>query len=190
MSIFLGLTPFILFFILMRVSTPLVALAASTILSAALMGRMALKGGSIKILELGSLVLFGALTLYTVATHADWSVAGVKLAVDGGLAVVVIASIAIRRPFTLQYARETVPQQFWNHPVFIRTNDLISGVWAANFLVASACDAAAIWLPAIPVTVLVAVSIAALVGAAWFTAWYPARVRRNIPRGAEAPSRS
>jgi hypothetical protein len=186
MSIFLGLTPFILFFVLMRVSTPLIALAAATIVSAGLMGTGVLRGGGIKILELGSLILFGALTLYTLAAHPDWSIAGVRLAVDGGLALVVLISLAIRRPFTLQYARESVPKEYWRHPIFIRTNDFISGVWGLNFLVAAACDAAAIYLPAVPLGVLVVVSIAALVGAAWFTAWYPARVRRNIPRVAGA----
>jgi hypothetical protein len=186
MNIFLGLTPFILFFVLMRVSTPSVALAAATILSAVLIARMALRGGGIKILELGSLILFGGLTLYTLAAHPVWSVAGVKLAVDAGLALIVLFSIAIRRPFTMQYAKETVPQQFWTQPLFIRTNDLISGVWAAEFLVAGACDAAAIYLPAVPIGLLVAISIAALVAAIWFTAWYPARIRRRIPTAAGA----
>jgi hypothetical protein len=182
-SILLGLTPFILFFILMRLATPLVALAAATLLSAVLMGRAARRGGGVKILELGSLILFGVLTLYTVAAHADWSIAGVRLAVDGGLALIVLISLAVRRPFTLQYAREQVPPQFWNHPRFIRVNDIITGVWLLNFIVAAACDAAAIYLPAIPLGVLVAVSVAAFVVAIWFSTWYPARVRRNIPAG-------
>jgi intracellular septation protein A len=188
MSTFLGLTPFIAFFLLMRLSTPLVALAAAFVISAALMARGWHRGSGVKILELGSLILFGLLTLYTVATRADWSVAGVKLAVDGGLAAVVLASLAARRPFTLQYAKEQVPEQFWKQPLFIRTNDIITGVWALEFLLASACDAAAIYLPSVPLGAEVAVSIAALVGAIWFTAWYPARVRRRIPATVRAGS--
>jgi hypothetical protein len=186
MSILLGLTPFIAFFVLMRLSTPLIALAAATIISAVLMGRGAMRGGGVKILELGSLLLFGALTLYTLAAHPDWSIAGVRLAVDGGLALIVLISIAIRQPFTMQYAKEQVPAEFWRHPIFIRTNDLISGVWLLDFAVSAACDAAAIYLPSVPVGVLVAISVAALVGAIWFTAWYPAQVRKRIPRGAAA----
>lgn len=180
MTIFLGLTPFIIFFVLMRLSTPFVALAAATILSAILMARMAMRGGGVKILELGGLILFGALTLYTLAMHPMWSIAGVRFAVDGGLAIIVLISVAIRRPFTLQYARESVPKEFWSHPAFIRTNDIISGVWFLCFAVAAACDAAAIYLPTIPVSVLVVVTVAALVAAVGFTAWYPAQVRRRI----------
>ena len=94
-------------------------------------GRLALRGGTVKILELGSLILFGALTVYTLALHPLWSIAGVKLAVHGGLAIAWI-SLAIRHPFTLQYAKETVPEQFWREPLFIRVNDRITGVWAAD----------------------------------------------------------
>ena len=188
MSTFLGLAPFIAFFVLMRMSTPLVALAAAFIISAVLIGRARLRGGGVKILELGSLILFGGLTLYTLAAHPPWSVAGVKLAVDGGLAVVVLISLAIRRPFTLQYAREQVAPEYWRQPLFIRTNNIITGVWAAEFLIATACDAAAIYVPAIPLTAEIVVSIAALVIAIWFTASYPARVRRRLPGTARAPS--
>jgi hypothetical protein len=186
MSILLGLAPFILFFVLMRLSTPLVALVGATLVSAILMGRVALRGGSIKILEIGSLVLFGVLTLYTLVARPDWSIAGVRLAVDGGLALIVLVSLVIRRPFTLQYAKEQVPQQFWNHPIFLRTNDLITAAWLGAFLVAAACDAAAIWLPSVPLVAEIVVSVAAFVAAVWFSIWYPKRVRRNIPRPAGA----
>jgi hypothetical protein len=179
MNILLGLSPFIVFFVLMRLATPLPALAAAFAVSAILVARD-WRRGSAKILEAGSLALFGALTLYTAAASPDWSIAGVRLAVDGGLAVIVAVSLAIRRPFTLQYARERVAQQFWNSPIFIRTNDLISAVWLAAFLVLSGCDAAAVYLPALPLWFLVAATIAAIAGAAWFSIWYPAKVRRKV----------
>ncbi len=187
MSILFGLTPFIVFFLLMRWSTPLLALVGATAMSAILMGRLALRGGNIKILEVGSLILFALLTLYTLSMHPDWSIAGVRLAVDGGLALIVLFSLAIRRPFTLQYARESVPEQFWTHPLFIRTNNIISAVWAVNFLISAGCDAVAIYFPTVPVSALVALTISAFVAAIWFSIWYPAYVRRSLPRAAGAP---
>jgi hypothetical protein len=187
MSILLGLTPFIVFFLLMRWSTPLVALVGATAMSAVLMGRMALRGGTVKILEIGSLILFALLTLYTLVAQPAWSIAGVRLAVDGGIALIVLFSLAIRRPFTLQYAKESVPEQFWTHPIFIRTNNIISAVWAANFLISAGSDAVAIYFPAVPVSALVALVGAAFVAAIWFSTWYPAHVRRTLPRAAGAP---
>jgi hypothetical protein len=110
----------------------------------------------------------------------------VRLAVDGGLALIVLISLVIRRPFTLQYAKEQVPEQFWSSPIFIRTNDLISAAWFGTFLISAACDAAAIWLPSVPLMAEVGVSVAAFIAAVWFSVWYPAHVRRNIPRPAGA----
>lgn len=187
MSILLGLTPFIVFFLLMRWSTPLLALTGATAMSAILMGRLALRGGTIKILEIGSLILFALLMLYTLVMHPHWSIAGVRLAVDGGLAFIVLFSLAIRRPFTLQYARESVPERFWTHPLFIRTNDIITAVWAATFLISAGCDAVAIYFPTVPVSALIALTVAAFVAAIWFSTWYPAHVRRSLPGGAAAP---
>ena len=187
MSILLGLTPFIVFFVLMRLSAPLLALTGATVMSAILMGRMALRRGTIKILEIGSLIMFAVLTLYTLGMRPDWSIAGVRLAVDGGLALIVLFSLAIRRPFTLQYARASVPEQLWAHPLFIRTNTIISAVWAMCFLIAAGCDAAAIFLPTVPVSVLILLTIAAFAAAIRFSVWYPARVRRSLPRAAGAP---
>ncbi|MGH6981957.1 MAG: hypothetical protein ACREFC_12195 [Stellaceae bacterium] len=186
MSTLLGLAPFILFFVLMRLSTPMIALAGATLVSAILIARIALRGGSIKILEIGSLVLFGLLTLYTVAARPDWSIAGVRLAVDGGMTLIVLASLIVRRPFTLQYAKEQVPEQFWNNPIFLRTNDLITSVWFLAFLVSAACDAASLWAPAVPVVAEIVASVGAFLFAVWFSVWYPKRVRRNIPRPAGA----
>ncbi|MGB0061417.1 hypothetical protein [Candidatus Binatus sp.] len=38
-------------------------------------------------------------------------------------------SVAIGRPFTTAYARETAPPEFWEHPIFIRLNLLMTLVW-------------------------------------------------------------
>jgi hypothetical protein len=41
----------------------------------------------------------------------------VRLAVDAGLLAIVLASLAAGRRFTLQYARERVPEQYWHAPL-------------------------------------------------------------------------
>jgi len=186
MSILLGLSPFIVFFVLMRFVSPVAGLVGALVVSALLGVRMWVRGESIKVLEIGTLVLFGALTGYTLIAAPQWTVATVRLAVDAGLLAIVVVSLAIGRPFTLQYAREQVPEQFWALPVFIVTNRIISTVWALAFAVLVAADAAAEYVPAIPVRVDVAASIAVLAFAFWFTRWYPARVRQRATGGAPA----
>ncbi len=87
--------------------------------------------------------MFGALTAYTLLAAPAWSVATVRLAVDLGLLAIAGASPAIGRPFTLQYARERVPEAVWALPVFYTTNRLITAMWAGAFAVLVAADALA-----------------------------------------------
>ena len=180
MSILLGLTPFIVFFVLMRLVHPLAGLSAAFAVSVLLGILQWRRGETIKVLEVGSLALFGALTLYTVIAAPEWTVAAVRLAVDGGLFLIAAMSLLIGQPFTLQYARESVPQEFWTSPVFFATNVRITAVWTAAFAIMTAADAAAQYVEAIPLWVEIAATVAAFAGAVVFTRWYPAVVRRRF----------
>ena len=183
MSVVVGLSPFIAFFVLMRLVSPVAGLAGALAVSALLCLRMRLRRESIKILEVGTFVLFAGLTVYTLAAAPRWTVATVRLAVDTGLLSIVLVSLVIGRPFTLQYARERVPEQFWDSPIFMAVNRAISSGWGGAFAIMVAADVAAEFVPAIPLWVDVAASAAAFAGAVWFTRWYPAKVQRAV-RGA------
>lgn len=50
------------------------------------------------------------------------------------LAVFVIITIVLRRPFTLAYAKKAAPEEHWNSPLFLKINYVISGVWAGAFV--------------------------------------------------------
>jgi hypothetical protein len=179
MSILLGLSPFLTFFVLMRLVTPVAGLLGALIVSMFLCLHMWWRSESVKILEVGSLILFGLLSAYTVLAVPHWTVAKVRLAVDGGLLAIALISLAIDRPFTLQYAREQVPEQFWGLPLFLRTNRIVTGIWAATFAILVAADAAAEYVALIPIWVDVVVSIAVFVGAVVFSRRYPQTVRRR-----------
>src|SRR6202000_2332793 len=101
----------------------------------------------------------------------------VRLVVDAGLLLIVTISIAIRQPFTLQYAREQVPQQMWASREFVRTNYVITAVWALAFAALGAADAMLLYLPDLPPRFGIIVTVLALVGAFKFTAWYPDRAQ-------------
>lgn len=186
MSILLSLSPFAVFFVLMRGHSPLAGLLGALATSLLLGVRARRRGESLKILEAGTFVVFAALVAYTRLARPEWTVATVRLAVDAGLLAIALVSLAIGRPFTLQYARERVPEQFWGLPIFLTTNRIITAVWAATFAIHAAADGAAEYVPAIPIWLDVAVSIAALVGAVWFSRWYPESVRRRALANAAA----
>jgi hypothetical protein len=180
MSVLLSLSPFLVFFALMRWGSPVGGLTGALATSATLCLGGWLRGRSVKILEAGSLVVFGLLTAYTLAAAPRWTVATVRLAVDAGLLAIVLVSLAIGRPFTLQYARERVPEQFWDSPIFMAVNRAITWVWAGAFAVLVAADVAAEWVSAIPIWVDVVASVAAFVVAVWWSRWYPAKVQRAV----------
>jgi hypothetical protein len=181
MGILLAFAPFIIFAVLDRIAGPTAALAAGAAASAALIARDLFDSGrSLKVLEAGTFVLFGGLALYTLLTGTNWSVIGVRLCVDAGLLLVVLASMAVGRPFTLQYAREQVAPEWWNRPELIRTNYVISGVWALAFFVMVLAELALLNIPGLPPRAGVMAIVLALLGAVKFTGWYPEREKRRV----------
>ena len=49
------------------------------------------------------------------------------------LATFALVSLVIRKPFTLAYAKDGTPEEYWDTPLFKHVNYAISGVWAAAF---------------------------------------------------------
>lgn len=173
MNIALSFAPFIVFALLSGTVGALPALLAAALVSAALLARSRFAGASPKILELGSLILFAGLALYVGLTGAAPSAIAVKLSVDVGLFLIVVVSMAVGRPFTIQYAREEVPAEFWESPRFKRVNMVITAVWALAFLVIVLAEAALLAIPTLSPALGVPIVVAALVGAMLFTRWYP-----------------
>ena len=90
--------------------------------------------------------------------------------------------MAIRQPFTIQYARERVARTLWDNPVFVRTNYIITGVWAVAFAVMVIADVSLLRIPAVPASISIIATVLALVGAIQFAGWYPRRVRAGVAR--------
>lgn len=94
-----------------------------------------------------------------------------------GLVLIVLASLALRQPFSLQYARERVERSQWEHPDFLRINYVISAAWAIAFAVLVLADLVMATMPALPHAGAVVATVLALFAAAWFSDWYPQRQR-------------
>lgn len=181
MSILLAFAPFLAFAAVDRVVGSTEGLIAGALVSLALIARDALAPGrSPKVLEIGTAILFGALAVYALLGRPAWSVIGVRLCVDTGLLVIVLATMALRRPFTLQYAREQVAPELQGRPEFVRVNYVLTGAWALAFAVMVAAEAALLYLPEVPHRAGVLAIVVALVAAVKFTGWYPSHVRGEV----------
>jgi hypothetical protein len=150
------------------------------------------RGGSFKPLELFDIVYFGILAVIgllasenLIAWLEKWSGEMSSLA----LAAFAFGSLLVRNPFTLPYAKETTPEEYWDSPIFLRVNWIITLVWALSFTVSAAAglygDAVLdqpdnFWTGWI-------IPIGALLFAFSFTEWYPDVASAQAPRAPGEP---
>jgi hypothetical protein len=178
-GILLAFAPFLVFALVDRVVGSVEGLVAGAIVALGLLVRdWMTPGRTPKILEIGTALLFGGLALYALLGKPTWSVIAVRLCVDSGLFAIVLVSMIVRRPFTLQYARESVPEALWSTPEFLRTNYVITAAWALAFAVMVAAEFCLLYVPDFPHRAGIIAIVAALIAAVKFTGWYPARARR------------
>jgi hypothetical protein len=177
---FLILAPYGAFATLMMFTSA----AASLFVSAAIcIGVIALdifKGRSIKTLGAGSAILFVALGCYVTLVDTGVSSTEVKLAVDAGVLAISLGSLLIRRPFTLQYAREVVDAETARLPGFVKANFVITWAWTACFVLMILANVLLIYLPGLPLWAGIAIAFAARNTALYFTKWYPEYMRAKF----------
>jgi len=182
MGLLVAFAPFLVFALVDRFVTPLTGLIAAALTAAALLLRdVLIAHRPVKILEACTMLLFGGLSVYVLVVHPLWSIVEIRLIVDAGLLLIVVASLALRRPFTLAYAREQTPPEIWSKPAFVQVNYVITGVWALAFAIVVAADVLMAFATHIPTWVGIMVTVAALMGALKFTGWYPVRSRSRLP---------
>ena len=85
MGILLAFAPFIVFVILGRFVGYTTGLFAAAVTSALLVVKDRITGGRLKVLELGTFILFTGLAVYAAINHPTWSIIFVRLLVDAGL---------------------------------------------------------------------------------------------------------
>jgi hypothetical protein len=172
----LAFAPFIAFAIIDRLLGSVAGLCAGAAVAAAFLIRdLVVAGKTPKLLDIGAGVLFSGLGLYAAMFDPDWSIIAVRLYVDCGLFLIVVFSLLSGRPFTIQYARETVPEQYWASPEFLHKNYVISSVWALAFAVLIATELTLLNAPQLPPRIGIFVIVGAIVAALKFTGWYSAR---------------
>jgi hypothetical protein len=177
MTIFLILAPYATFALLMLVSSAAVSLFASATICLLVIAFEVARGRSLKILGAGSVIVFTAVGVYLTLVEPGMSNSAVKLAVDIGIFLIALTSILIRRPFTLQYAREAVDADTAVLPAFIRANYIITWAWTGSMLLMMTGNVAMISVPGLPLWSSLLIAFAARNSAVYFTKWYPEYTR-------------
>jgi hypothetical protein len=116
--------------------------AASVALALALLTLWvgARRGVPVHLLEAFTVVYFGVLAVLGLIASdpaIEWLQLWAGELSNIALAAFAIITLAIRRPFTLAYAKDTTPEEHWDNPIFLRINYVISTAWAGTFLFAA-----------------------------------------------------
>ena len=187
MTILLILAPYGVFAVLMLVSSATVSLFAAAAVCLAGIAHDVRGGRSVKMLGAGSAVLFAGLGAYVALTGHVWSSSAVKLAVDAGVLAIALASLAIGKPFTLQYAREMADAKTAQLPDFLTANYVITWAWALAIALMMTANALVIYIPGLPLWSGLAIAFAARTTAVYFTRWYPEyRKAKSVAAAAQA----
>jgi hypothetical protein len=180
MMIFLILAPYGAFAALMLLSSAAVSLFSAAALCLLVIAYDAITGRSIKLLGAGSAIVFSGLGCYLLLVDSSLSGSEVKLVVDAAMLAIALLSLLIRRPFTLQYARETVDAETAVMPEFLRANYVITLVWSLAFVLMVLANALLIYLPGLPLWCGLVIALAARNSALFFSKWYPERLRAKF----------
>lgn len=173
MAIFLILAPYGAYTFLMLVTSATASVFAASAICLATVAIDVARGRSVKILAAGSAIVFAAIGLYLALVDPQLGTLGVKLSVDIGVFVISLGSMLVRRPFTLQYAVESVPAETAAIPGFLTANYIITGAWTAAALLMAAGNLVLLYFPGLPLWSSLAVAFAARNSAIYFTKWYP-----------------
>jgi hypothetical protein len=177
MTIFLILAPFATFAALMLVAPAAPSLFAGAAIAAATIAYDLYHGRSIKMLASGAAMMFAALGAWIALIDGSWSATEVRLAVDVGTLAIALFSIAIRRPFTLQYAREVVEAGILQTPGFRRANYILTLAWTGAFVLMLIANLLTLYIPGLPLWLALVIGYAARNSALVFTKWYPGHRR-------------
>jgi len=131
----IGLAPLAAFWLLLGVASPGAALAVG--LAAALaMTAWRWTRGEVYLIEIGALATFLAMAAIDLAAPAFFAGAALWLSFLG-LGLTALVSVALKRPWTTDYSRAAFSAESAS-PIFFVVNMMISGLWAALFLIDAA----------------------------------------------------
>lgn len=136
------------------------------------------------ILSWGTVLFFLFMLISVVCMKNKWIAHHAWIFSNGTLALIAFGSLAIRIPFTIQYARDQVSPDKWQHPVFIRINFILTGVWGLSFLAAIGLHVVKPYLVFLTDWMFEILTYIPSIFAVWFTLWFPGWYRlRMVGRG-------
>jgi all-trans-retinol 13,14-reductase len=114
----------------------LLALSLALAMAAATTVRQILSR-SVKILDAVTLVFFVFVAVGLFGFGWMFLATYMTVLVNITLMAIAWGSLLAGTPFTIQYAREQVPERLWHAPLFIRINQYITAIWGLDFFLSA-----------------------------------------------------
>ncbi len=120
---------------------------------------------------------FAALTVVAFVAPTSGLHRYVGALTPAALCVAAVVSIAIGQPFTVPFAKRVAPAEFWDTPMFMHINVVLTAVWAASFAAVAAVIAAVLAFHPQADGLIVLAQVAGFVIPMRISRRYPASVR-------------
>ena len=164
--------PWILYFILVGSSQKQLDLAICVAAFTSVAFEMqSLKKGYV--LSWGTLIFFVFLLVAVVLFRSAFIAKYEWVLSNGMLAFIAWFSILIKQPFTIQYAKEQVPEEHWNSPLFFKINYILSATWGFLFLIGLLLNIIHLNVLAFHGWIYEVSTYLPSVFGVWFTTWLP-----------------
>lgn len=134
-NIYIAFVPWILFSVITQ-HDEVRAAAVVALIAAVAISLPGLLSGRPKMLELGAVAAFIGFVVVALAADPatrDW-LARYARGISAALLALIAFGSLLRTPFTEQYARESVPREYWGSPGFRRINRKLTVMWGVVFV--------------------------------------------------------
>jgi hypothetical protein len=172
---FFGFAPWIAFMVLSSNNTFELGAVVALVIAVVMLGVQQLSGQKPSPFDYATLGFFALLVIVGLfandATVATW----VQPVANFALFAIALVSILIGKPFTRQYARQSLPPEVWDSPGFLQGTLQVAWVWVAAFAVMTVSSLITVFPPDLETWTTWVVPIAAFVGAILYTRAVEAR---------------
>lgn len=131
------------------------------------------------ILPWGATIFFACASIAITILHLVWVAQHMEFLIYAMLSLIAWGSLLIGKSFTIQYAREQTDPSKWNHPTFIRINQILTMAWGIIFLLNIVSLVIQNYYPLSPVSKSLLSNGTTLLGilfTIWFPKWYGSKI--------------
>ena len=134
LQVFVGFIPWIFYWSFSGPGLWTIAILGGLTAAAGLVSWRWVKRHDVKTMELVTMGYFAVHAILTLALGSPFLKTYGPIANSLVLAGMAFGTLAIKKPFTYQYAKEDWDKSYWDEPAFIKINEIITGVWGGIFI--------------------------------------------------------